>query len=230
MEEKRVAARYFHRKPTLARPWYRRDDGVRLAADTALVVENFTTLAFRIDETTQLVFLEGALVIGSECGISTSIDTRLVFLRSYPDLEPVAFDAARRFKPYPGKTIRDRHLSDTGQCCLWLPPRSPWSSSDPNALRDFLTQLVVFFDRQLIYDDSGVWPGPAYDHDEGGYRQFIEEELQNDTVLANALSPIILRQISIGRNDRCPCGSERKFKKCHLHIVENIQLRIMTGR
>lgn len=225
-----MAARYFRRKPTRARPWYQRDKGARLAADTKLVAENFPTLAFRIEEQTQLVFLEGPLTIGSKCGITTTIETRLVFPSSYPNAEPVAFDATRRFKPYPGKTIEDRHLSGKGQCCLWLPPRSAWSSANPNALRDFLDQLVIFFDRQLIYDATGEWPGPAYDHGRNGYRQFIEEELQNNAALANSLSPIILRQVSIGRNDGCPCGSERKFKKCHLHIVEQIQLRIASGR
>lgn len=228
MEGKRVAARYFRRKPTPAKPWYQR--GARLAADTALVAENFPTLAFRIDEESQLVFLEGPIAILSDCGISTSIETRLVFPRSYPDLEPLAFDATRRFQPYPSKTIEDRHLFGTGQCCLWLPPLSPWSPSNPNAIRDFLDQLVVFFDRQLIYDDTGVWPGPAYDHGGRGYRQFIQEELEEDAALADALSPIILRQVSIGRNEGCPCGSERKFKKCHLRIVEQIQLRIATRR
>jgi hypothetical protein len=195
-------------------------------ADTALVAENFPTLAFRIDEEAHLVFLEGPLVIGSTCGISTSIETKLVFPRSYPGAEPFAYDATQRFKPYPGKNIEDRHLYATGQCCLWLPPLSSWSSSNPTALRDFLDQLVVFFDRQLIYDDCGVWPGPAYEHGERGYRQFIQEELQNEAALADVLIPIILRQVSIGRNEGCPCGSELKFKKCHLRIVETIQSRI----
>lgn len=27
--------------------------------------------------------------------------------------------------------------------------------------------------------------------------------------------PTFLWRKSIGRNDRCPCGSEKKFKKCH---------------
>jgi hypothetical protein len=221
-----VDARYFHRKPTPARPWYRRDNGARLAADTALVAENFPTLAFRIDEEAQLVLLEGPIVIDSACGIGTSIETKLIFPRSYPDVEPFAYDATQRFKPYAGKSIEDRHLYATGQCCLWLPPLSLWSPSNPNALRDFLDQLVVFFDRQLIYDDSGVWPGPAYEHGEQGYRQFIKEELQNDAALADALSPAILRRVSIGRNECCPCGSELKFKKCHLRIVEAIRCRI----
>jgi hypothetical protein len=69
---------------------------------------------------------------------------------------------------------------------------TPWSPHDPNALRGFIDQLIVFWDRQLIYDDNGKWPGPAYDHDEKGYRQFIQEELNDGAVLANALAPLVL--------------------------------------
>jgi len=201
---------------------------VRFEADTALIAENFPTLVFRIDEGTQLVFLEGSIAIHSECGISTNIETRLIFPRNYPDVEPLAFDATERFKPYPGKSIEDRHIYSTGQCCLWLSPHTPWRASNPCALRDFLDQVVVFLDRQLIYDDTGVWPGPAYGHGEQGYRQFIQEELQNDLALAHALTPLILRKIVVGRNEDCPCGSKEKFKKCHLRIVEEIQWRIAS--
>ncbi len=224
-----MAARYFHQKPTPAKPWYRRGNGARIAADTTLVAEHFPTLGFRIDEKERKASLEGPLVFLSECGISTAIETRLLFPLSYPELEPVAFDSAQRFKPFPGKKIVDRHIYPDGQCCLWLPPRSPWKSSDPAALRDFLEQLVVFFDRQLIYDDSGVWPGPAYDHGDAGYKQFIQEELHDDRVLSDALSPVILGSVAAGRNQSCPCGSGRKFKKCHLRVVEEIRWRIRRG-
>jgi SEC-C motif-containing protein len=222
-----VAARWFHQKTGPIKPWYERDSGVRLAADRALVAGNFPTLAFRIDDKAQMVYLEGPLSIHSDCGIDTSIETRLVFPRTYPDTEPKAFDSAGRFKPHPGKDIKDRHLSSIGQCCLWLPPRSPWSPSDPNALRSFLDQLIVFWDRQLIYDDNGKWPGPAYDHDEQGYRQFVQEELNDDAGLADALAPLVLGRLFVGRNQACPCGSFRKFKKCHLWRVEEIRRRVV---
>ena len=221
-----MVARYFHQKAGLIKPWYRRDNGVRLAADTALVAENFPPLAFRVDDRRQIVYLEGPLAIHLECGIDTSIENRLVFPWTYPQSEPVAYDAARRFKPYSGKDIRDRHLCNDGQCCLWLPPLSPWSPSDPNALRDFIDQLIVFWDRQLIYDDNGRWPGPAYDHDVRGYLQFIHGELKDDARLTEALAPLVLGRLSVGRNENCPCGSKRKFKRCHLPSVENLRSRI----
>jgi len=221
-----VAAKWFHQKAGSAKPWYERDGGARLAADQALVAESYPTLSFRVDETSQLAYVEGSLALDSGCGITTLVDTKLAFPRDYPHSEPAAYDAARRFNAHAGKDIKDRHLSAGGKCCLWLPPRSPWSADDPSALRGFLDQLVIFWDRQLIYDDTGKWPGPAYDHDVRGYIEFIAEHLGGDTKLAGELAPLVLRRSSVGRNQECPCGSHRKFKRCHLWTVEEIRRQV----
>jgi hypothetical protein len=221
-----VAAKWFHQKAGPVRPWYEKDYGVRLAADRALIGESYPTLAFRVDEDLSLVYLEGALGIGSDCGIATQVETKLVFPRDYPHSEPAAYDAAHRFKAHAEKDFKDRHLSSDGKCCFWLPPLSPWSAGDLNALRGFVDQLVVFWDRQLIYDDTGKWPGPAYGHDQDGYLQFVVEQLGGDPKLAGALTPLILGCVSVGRNQWCPCGSQQKFKRCHLRTVEEIRRRV----
>src|SRR5262249_32002220 len=96
-----------------------------------------------------------------------------------------------------------------------------------NALRCFLDQLVVFWERQLIYDDCGKWPGSAYGHDQEGYLQFVEEQLGGDAKLAGALAPLVLGGFSVGRNEHCPCGSRRKFKRCHLWTVEEIRRQVV---
>jgi hypothetical protein len=57
-----------------------------------------------------------------------------------------------------------------------------------------------------MYDDNGKWPGPAYDHDEKGYRQFIPEQLNGDAGLANALVFYGLGKLSVGRNENCPAA------------------------
>jgi hypothetical protein len=39
------------------------------------------------------------------------------------------------------------------------------------------------------------------------------------------LLPAILREISPGRNDVCPCDSQLKYKRCHAGLVEDIVRR-----
>src|SRR5215469_8545188 len=74
------------------------------------------------------------------------------------------YDAARRFLPKPGGRLVDRDLGSDGQCCLWLDPESRWDSRESSALRLFLDELAVFFDRRLIYDLTHEWPGRSYSH------------------------------------------------------------------
>ena len=219
-----MRGRYFRQNPTPIKPWYEKGGGARFSSDRALVEVSYPSLRFEVKDTR--VSLEGNLTIIAECGIRTDIATILKFPWSYPDCEPVAFDAQKRFKAWPDRRIEDRHLNQEGWCCLWLPPCSPWDANDPVALRAFLDQLVVFYHRQLIYDATGIWPGQAYGHGRDGYVEFIRERLGGEAGLAELLVPIITRQVTIGRNDRCACGEDRKFKYCHLQVVEDFRRQI----
>jgi hypothetical protein len=203
---------------------------VRLSADRALVAEYYPSLQFRIDREKQNVSLEGHMIIRAECGIPAEIATVVRFPWYYPGHEPIAYDAALRFQPKPGGKPVDRHLGPDGQCCLWLDPESRWNSRDPSALRIFLDELAVFFDRQLIYDLTHEWPGPSYSHGRDGYLEFIREQLGSDGALTETLIAVITMEIRIGPNDTCTCGSGKKFKKCHREVVEKIRGKIGIGR
>lgn len=224
-----MRARFFLRGHTVVRPWYERNR-MRLSADRALVTEYYPSLQFRIDREKQNVSLEGKMIIRAECGIPAEITTVVRFPWDYPGREPVAYDAALRFQPKPGGKLVDRHLGSDGQCCLRLDPESPWNSRNPSALRCFLDELAVFFHRQLIYDLTSEWPGPSYSHGRDGYLEFIQEQLGSDAALTEALLAVITMETRIGPNDICTCGSGKKFKKCHLEVVERIQGRIGVGR
>jgi len=200
--------------------------GARFKADKALITTDFPTLEFRADEVRKRIFLEGNLELQTRCGIPTAIRTGLEFPWDYPQSEPVAFDVSRRFKALPQKDLKDRHISGSGQCCLWLRPKSPWNANNPDALREFLVQLVVFFDRQLIYDLTGEWPGPAYRHEKDGYLEFIQEELGAEAYLFPFFLRAITKPGSVERNEPCPCGSHKKYKHCHMGLIQKIQQRI----
>lgn len=224
-----MRGRFFRPGHTVVRPWYERSR-VRLSADRALVAEHYPLLQFRIDREKQKVSLEGNMMIRAECGIPAEIATAVRFPWDYPGHEPVAYDAASRFQPKPDGKLVDRHLGSNGQCCLWLDPESRWNSRDPSALRLFLDELAVFFDRQLIYDLTGEWPGPSYSHGREGYLEFIREQLGSDAALTEVLIGLITMKIRIGPNDVCTCGSGKKFKKCHREVVEKIQGKIGAWR
>lgn len=221
--------RYFRHAPTAHKEWYEHD-GARLDSDRKLLAQHYPSLSLVVDDSGKRVKIVGTLFLTSDCGVSTRVAVEVRLPRDYPSSEPVAYDAERRFRSAPGKIIEDRHICSNGQFCLWLPPNSPWSAEGPHSLLTFLDGLSVFLDRQLIYDETGEWPGPHYDHGPHGYRQFIIEELQGDEELFLKLRPIMAGEFSVVRNEICPCGSGIKFKRCHADTVAAIQRKVGPTR
>ncbi|MFN8865099.1 MAG: SEC-C metal-binding domain-containing protein [Flavobacteriales bacterium] len=33
-----------------------------------------------------------------------------------------------------------------------------------------------------------------------------------------------MEEVNSGRNDKCPCGNDSKFKHCHLQVFEKLKL------
>ncbi len=65
-------------------------------------------------------------------------------------------------------------------------------------------------------------------HGEHGYEEYVLELVGGDEDLLSALAPVLADAVRIGRNDACPCRSERKYKKCCLGRVEEIGRRVGT--
>jgi hypothetical protein len=203
--------------------WHERAVGAkRLDHDRALVSTSHPTLSHRIDAEAGRVHLEGVLIYRAECGIPTEVEVRVDFPFNYPRGEPRAFDVGGRFLPH----NMDRHFAtEDGCCCLWLPPKSRWNPLDPDTLVTFLDEVVVFFDRQLVYDAGGQaeWPGDQYAHGAPGYKEWIIEEFGGDAVVAARFTPVFNGTLRVGRNDRCLCEGGIKFKRCHAPVVERVR-------
>jgi hypothetical protein len=206
-------------------PWYLRDGGARLAQDRLGIADTFSGLSYRIDEVAGRVFLDGTITLVAECGVPTHLAAHVEFPVDYPQREPRIFEAAGRFPHIP-----DRHFFEDGQCCLWLPPESMWNPGDPDGLCRFLEVVAVFFDQQLVYEAEGrsVWPGEQRSHGEEGYLEFVQEVLGGDRQLLAIFAPFLLdlQMGCVQSNDSCPCGSRRKYKRCHKRRVEDIKRRM----
>ena len=109
--------------------------------------------------------------------------------------------------------IIDLHFySDDDACCLGLKFRDNKSFS----IRGFLMELVIPFFYQLSYTEKfgidasrkDLWG--EYSHGEKGRWEHLIE-------ISN------FAKQNLGRNDLCPCGSGKKYKKCHLGEVESLK-------
>jgi hypothetical protein len=198
----------------LNKPWYRRGGGARFKHDAALVAQHYPHLKIVVDEAASKVKLVGDIVLTAECGIKTRVPVRVEFPPDYPVREPEAFDAERRFLAAEGKELEDRHIeAGRAKFCLWLPPNSAWSPTDPDGLLKFLDYLSEHLERQLMYDVTKTWSGGEYRHNVHGYIQFVSEQLGVSE--NSSLIDAVLNGHELDPYAPCPCGALKKFKWCH---------------
>ncbi len=107
--------------------------------------------------------------------------------------------------------IIDLHIySHNRACCLGLKYRD----SQRFCIEDFLYELVIPFFYRLSYTDKfgidrarkDLW---------GEYSHGAKGEIEH------SLEIMHIARYNAGRNDPCPCGSGKKYKKCHLGEVES---------
>jgi hypothetical protein len=200
--------------------WFERDGGnARLAHDRQLIRSKYPALRYGLNHRKKVVFLQGQIVLKEEVsGIPTSIGTKIIFEDDYPRIEPYALDISNLFKH-----IADRHFYKDGVCCLWLPPESQWKPEDENSLLDFIDQVAIFFERQLIYDAGGIWAWGERGHGVSGYIEYIQERLGVNVQKLRIFLSLITRKIGLEKKSRCPCGSKRPYQFCHLPAVIELE-------
>lgn len=206
--------------------WHTTDAGrQRLDLDLAMLKAEFPSLTFAV-ESNGTAKLKGpvSVNIGKRHGITRTAEAAVAFESDYPKSEPIGYLRKSTFKPYPGKTMSDRHMSEDGWCCLDLPGTSSWEPSDQDGLRKWLTNFVLFVHRQFLYDIiGGKWPGPEWEHGAGGWAQFVRLHLNRRywQVLVD-----VVRAVPGVRGRPCPCASGKPFAKCHKRFVDAFLRRL----
>jgi len=182
----------------------------RLEADARLVAEAYPGLRF--DRTSAGNAFVGKIVIGSAAGITTPIEVQIELPAQYPDVEPVAIDAAARFP-----RSADAHIHSDGSCCLWLPWESPWNPRSPDGIVTFIDHVVEFFYKQLIFEANGHkrWPGAARGHGPAGFKEFVCEALGIEESVLTRFLPVLADWPKADKYQPCPCRGGKKLRWCH---------------
>src|SRR5262249_5456985 len=71
-----------------------------------------------------------------------------------------------------------------------------------------------------------AWPGKQYGHGFEGYWQWIVEVFDGNRGLVTSFAPVFEGRLRLRRNDRCSCGSGKKYKRCHIHLVDRIHREV----
>jgi hypothetical protein len=189
-----------------------------------MLEHEFPQLTFGVSDGIAKLVGPVSVNIGKRYEIIRTAEVRVEFPAAYPNSEPDGFIAKGTFAPHPGKLFADRHMSKGGWCCLELPAESSWDPKDPDGLRKWLTNFVLFIHRQFLYDiNGGKWPGPEWEHGARGWAQFVRRNLDKK------YWPIfidIARSVPGLRRQACPCGSGKSFAQCHKHFVDEFMARL----
>lgn len=150
----------------------------------------------------------GCLELCSEHGhVYESVRLRFVYPPTFParNQPPSVYLESHRDQ---WKKGGDSHIESDWKLCLFVPGESGIDFTEHDSLKKLLGVVHTFLLKERIYQRryamaelrGGVvqWPGPDRSHGLQGIREAIRD------------------MGGIGRNDPCPCGSGKKFKKCHL--------------
>jgi len=191
----------------------RRERLARLEADRELLAREHPYLAYQLDESRLVATATGAVPVLLPDGDLDPIEIGVDFHHEYPPRAPTVLDAARRWIP-----DDDRHIPGDHTFCLYLRDADEPNLARPESLHLFMLDVICFLEQQLIYDRIGRFPGPEWPHQRDAYALYIIEQLPGDNPADESLWDAV-RGVKPARNDRCPCGSGTKFKRCHQDLV-----------
>lgn len=190
----------------------------KLKQDIEDLIKEFPSLDRKI-VTPSGVFIYGKLQVKTpeDNIIWGNFDVKIYISNNYPRELPKIYDLSN-ITP---KTT-ERHIGVNGGCCLAPPAEEFIILGHQYSLIDFINKLVIpFFATQILYNLGKGWHNGEYSHYGKGLLEYYSEKtsLKSKELVINLLN-ILTGKIKIGRNDDCFCGSNLKYKKCHLNIID----------
>jgi len=188
--------------------------------DIALMKERFPKLTL-INDDGKAPSFSGILDVCDETGnwydsFSVRLDTPV----KYPYGVPRIYETGRLIE-----RIADRHVNGDGSCCVSIDHVLLYRASRGLTIYDFMQEFAYpYFANQLYFKAKGRYAASEYAHGFAGVVQFYKETLHiMDAATAKILLSSILNRTLPLRNDLCFCGSNRKFKQCHMKAAEYLQ-------
>lgn len=84
---------------------------------------------------------------------------------------------------------------------------------NPIETMDEDTQVSLVYDKEKLYKNM-VGAGADWLYELPQWQEIFDEEKLKALYKEQKLSTTIVKEKKIGRNDPCPCGSGKKYKKC----------------
>ncbi|SEK76200.1 SEC-C motif-containing protein [Olivibacter domesticus] len=189
--------------------------------DFIIANERFPKLKYSWHAKSKMWVISGELDICDTVGVYWGTFQIIMLVpRSYPYCVPIVIEKSQIIP----RDI-DWHISPEGICCLDADHELIAMSQKGININDFITDKVYTYFANQIYKLQGKqYAGAEYAHHTAGVIQYYVERLNMPSAEATlqALKNILCKK-GLGRNDKCPCGSGLKLKKCHKASIETIK-------
>jgi hypothetical protein len=166
--------------------------------------------------------LQGNIVIrDGESIYQGDFDIRILVNEKYPHHFPEMYEVSAKIP-----RTDDRHINPQGLICVEVEPKQFVIAQRGISLFQFVDEYAYnYLCGQLYFDIENKWPGDEWNHHQEGIKEYFYRifNAQNDVSIKKFLQLIISRQIP-ARNNRCFCGADKKYKRCHIKTVEDIKL------
>lgn len=137
------------------------------------------------------------------------------FPQDFPKCFPKVIETSKKIPRIP-----DRHINPDYTLCLAVEPEEKALTHNGISFKYFLDKVLVpHLARETYRESKGVYPDGEYAHGYDGIWEYYESILKNnDRKLIIKELELIVNSNWPERNQKCLCGSGKKFKKCHLYI------------
>lgn len=141
---------------------------------------------------------------------------------NFPNRFPILFETGGEI---PNEA--DWHKYKDGSCCITVWPDEVLKCKNGISVLFFIEKYAIpYFANQIHKKQTGEYKNGEYAHGIKGVSQFYEALLKtsNKELWIQYFKNVFRNlKVPIGRNDMCFCGSEEKYKNCHLDIFTTLR-------
>jgi hypothetical protein len=122
----------------------------------------------------------------------------------------------------------DWHKYSNQSCCLTVPAEEILLCKNGITIKNFIeTQAIPFLANYIHRKATGYYKNGDYAHGSKGNYQFYEKLFKTDDQkqwIEYFKIAFGLKKHNVGRNEKCICGADIKYKKCHELVFHKLKL------
>ncbi|WP_139240388.1 ubiquitin-conjugating enzyme E2 [Fodinibius roseus] len=166
-------------------------------------------------------YLKGNLAIIDDAGKNWgTFQVEIRNKEGFPYRFPKVFETSERIPK-----IADWHIYKDGSCCIDVLPSEIIKCRDGITIVGFIeNELTPYLFNQTYRMEEGFYVNSGYAHGLMGIYEFFSSKLEtgNDIRKTLFLMNYIATKPRLNRSNKCFCGSNELFRKCHMKAYDEL--------